>query len=354
VHQVRTARHRERLVRQVLLVALLSVGQGFSPAFGSSPAFAQDFDPNATATFSIIARDAATGELGIAVQSKAFGAGNRAMTIKGGVAVIAHQASANPMYGGVGLELLGRGMAPDAALDFMVRADEGRDSRQVAILDAQGRTAAWTGKGANDWKGHRCGTNYCAQGNILTGSEVVDAMVTSFESSSGPLAERLLAALDSAQAAGGDARGMQSGAIVIVRPLAGSGGFSDRVIDVRVDDHKTPLAELRRLLNMVRSGQQITDANRLMREGNLEGAAATAEKATKLSPENDNAWVALAAIHLKAGRKPAALDALRKAIELNPTNRRQLPKNQNFKPLADDPEFQKLTRESRSSAREPF
>jgi uncharacterized Ntn-hydrolase superfamily protein len=312
------------------------VGQAFRPAF------AQDFDPNATGTFSIIARDPATGELGMGVQSKAFGAGNRAMTIKGGLAVIAHQASANPMYGGVGLELLGRGMTPEAALEFMVRADEGRDARQVAILDAQGRTAAWTGKSANDWKGHRCGTNYCAQGNILTGPEVVDAMVKSFESSSGPLAERLMAALDAAQAAGGDARGMQSGAIVVVRPLAGSGGFSDRVVDIRVDDHKTPLAELRRLLNMVRSGQQITEANRLMREGNLESATATATKATQTSPENDNAWVALAAIHLKAGRKPAALEALRKAVELNPTNRRQLPKNQNFQSLIDDSEFKRI------------
>jgi uncharacterized Ntn-hydrolase superfamily protein len=294
-------------------------------------------------TFSIIARDPATGELGMAVQSKAFAAGNRAMTIKGGVAVIAHQASANPMYGSVGLELLGRGMTPEQALEFMLRADEGRDNRQVAILDAQGRTAAWTGKGANDWKGHRCGTNYCAQGNILMGAGVVDALVTSFEKSSRPLAERLLDALDAAQAAGGDARGMQSGALVIVRPLAGSAGFSDRVVDIRVDDHKTPLVELRRLLNMVRSGQQVTDANRMLREGNLEGATAAAQKATQLSPENDNAWVALASMHLKAGRKPAAFDALRKAIEINPANRRQLPRHTSFESLREDPEFKKLT-----------
>ncbi len=238
-----------------------------------SIAKAQDYDPNSMGTFSIIARDPSTGELGMAVQSKAFAAGNRAMTIKGGVAVIAHQASANPMYGSVGLELLAAGMAPQQALDFMVRADDGRDNRQVAILDMQGRSAAWTGKGANDWKGHRCGVNYCAQGNILVGEATVAALAQSFESSTGPLAERLMDALDAAQAAGGDARGMQSGALVIVRPLAGSGGFSDRVIDIRVDDHKTPLVELRRLLKMVRSGQLITDANRKVTEGNL--AAAT-------------------------------------------------------------------------------
>jgi uncharacterized Ntn-hydrolase superfamily protein len=310
---------------------------------GAGGLLAQDFEPDATGTYSIIARDPATGELGMGVQSKAFAAGNRAMTIKGGVAVIAHQAAANPMYGGIGLELLGRGMTPQQALDFMLRSDEGRDTRQVAILDAQGRSAAWTGQGANDWKGHSCGTNYCAQGNILTGADVVGAMARSFEASTGPLAERLLSALDAAQAAGGDARGMQSGALVIVSPLAGSGGFSDRVVDIRVDDHRSPLAELRRLLNLVRSGQLITDANRKAGDGQLDAAAEFAQKATQLAPEYDNAWVALASVHLRAGRKPAALDALRRAIELNPANKRQLPRNRNFEALSADPEFRRMT-----------
>lgn len=303
---------------------------------------AQVWDPDELGTLSIIARDPATGELGMGVQSKAFAAGNRAMTIKGGVAVIAHQASANPMYGSIGLELLATGMSPQQALDFMLRSDEGRDNRQVAILDVQGQTAAWSGPGANDWKGHTCGVDYCAQGNILVGPDVVAAMVRSIASSSGPLGERLLAALDAAQAAGGDARGMQSGAIVVVRPLAGSAGFSDRVLDIRVDDHKTPLAELRRLLNMVRSGQMLSDANRLMTEGQAAKATEAAEKATTLSPENDNAWVGLASIHLRAGRKASALDALRRAIELNPANRRQLPRNRNFDALHADADFRKL------------
>jgi uncharacterized Ntn-hydrolase superfamily protein len=309
----------------------------------SGPLFAQDYNPDDMSTFSIIARDPATGELGMAVQSKAFAGGNRAMTIKGGVAVIAHQASANPMYGAIGLELLGAGMTPQQALDMMVRSDEQRDRRQVAILDAQGRTAAFTGTGTNDWKGHRCGANYCAQGNILMGPEVVDAIAKSFESSSGPLPERLLAALDAGQTAGGDARGMQCAALVIARPLAGSGGFSDRVVDLRVDDHKTPLVEIRRLYNMYRSGQLITEANATLNEGNSAAATDVAMKATELSPENDNAWVALANVHLRAGRKAAALDALRKAVELNPANRRQLPKNRNFDALAADPAFRQLT-----------
>jgi uncharacterized Ntn-hydrolase superfamily protein len=306
-------------------------------------AFAQEYDPDLLGTFSIIARDPASGELGMAVQSKAFGAGNRAMTIKGGVAVVAHQASANPMYGALGLELLASGMTPKDALDFMLRADEGRDRRQVAILDMQGRTAAWSGPETNDWKGHRCGPNYCAQGNILAGPAVVQAMVASFEASAGPLPERLMAALDAAQAAGGDARGMQSGAIVIARPLAGSGGFSDRVLDIRVDDHKTPLAELRRLLNLWRSGQILSDANRQLTAGDITGAVAAAQKATELSPENDNAWVALAHMRLRAGQQAGALAAVRRAIELNPANARRLPLNDNFKTLRDHPDFQKLT-----------
>jgi uncharacterized Ntn-hydrolase superfamily protein len=325
-------------MKRALTIALCSVVS----LAASLPAAAQDYDPNQLGTFSIIARDTATGELGMGVQSKAFAAGNRAMTIKGGLAVIAHQAAANPMYGEVGMELLAKGMTPQQALDFMLRADEGRDNRQVSILDVEGRSASWSGKGANDWKGHTCGTNYCAQGNILVGPEVVAALSKSFESSTGPLAERLLAALDAGQAAGGDARGMQSGAIVVVKPLAGSGGFSDRVIDIRVDDHKTPLAELRRLLNMVRSGQLITEANQKATAGDLAAATATATKATELSPENDNTWVALASIHLKAGRKPQALDAIRRAVELNPGNRRQLPKNTNFSSIASDPEFRKI------------
>ena len=161
------------------------------PSWASPVMAAQDDDPDYLATYSIIARDPGTGELGMGVQSKAFAAGNRAMHAKGGVAVIAHQASANPMYGAIGVDLIERGYSPQEALDMMVASDEGRDRRQVAILDMEGRTAAWTGTGASDWKGHRCGRDYCAQGNILVGPEVVDAMAASFEASSGPLAEPL-------------------------------------------------------------------------------------------------------------------------------------------------------------------
>jgi uncharacterized Ntn-hydrolase superfamily protein len=300
-----------------------------------------DYTDEYLATFSIIALDPATGELGMGVQSKAFGAGNRAMTAKGGVAMVAHQASANPMYGPMSIELIERGYSPEEALDQLVRSDEGRDRRQNAIIDIDGRTAAWTGESTSDWHGHRCGVGYCAQGNILAGPEVVDAMVASFESSSGPLAERLMDALDAAQAAGGDARGMQSGAILVVAPRVRD-GFSDRVVDIRVDDHRTPLAELRRILDLQRSGEIIRGINPLLQEGDLAGALVVALSARDKSPDNDNAWVALADVQLRMRDRDAAFESLRRAVELNPGRRTTLPRDANFAAVHDDQDFLRI------------
>jgi uncharacterized Ntn-hydrolase superfamily protein len=303
----------------------------------------EDHDLDATGTFSIIARDPATGELGMGVQSKSLGVGARTITAIGGFVVMAHQATSNPMYGLLGVDLLRAGMSPQQALDHVVRADEGRENRQVSILDMQGRTAAWTGKSPQDWKGHRCGTDYCAQGNILTGSEVVDAIAKSFESSKGPLAERLLAALDAAQAAGGDQRGRQSAALVVAKPLAGAAGFGDRPVDLRVDDHAVPLVELRRLLNKLRSAAMITESTAKLRAGDAPAAVTAATAATEKAPDNDNAWVALGAAQLRAGNKAAALDAVARAIKLNAANARQLPRNAAFEPLHAEAEFKAFT-----------
>jgi uncharacterized Ntn-hydrolase superfamily protein len=312
-------------------------------AFSVAGVAAQDLGPEAAGTFSIIVRDPTAEELGMAVQSKALATGSRTITVKGGLAAIAHQALANPMYGAIGIELLRAGMAPQQALEQMLRGDEGRESRQVAIIDAQGRTAVWTGSRPNEWKGHRCGSDFCAQGNILSGPEVVQAMARSFESSTGTLAERLLAALDAGQGAGGDARGTQAAALVIAKPLAGAGGFGDRVVDLRVDDHRAPLVELRRLLDLLRSGQLVTEANARLAAGDLSAAEKAAQTAREKSSENDNAWVALGAVYLRAGRKTAALDAVRRAVELNPANRRQLPRDSRFEALHADHEFQEIT-----------
>ena len=310
----------------------------------SISASAQDFDPNYLGTFSIIGRDAKTGELGLAVQSKAFAPGNRVVHIKGGVGVIAHQASSNPMYGEMGLTLLERGLTPQQALDLMVRADAGRESRQVSILDSQGRGATHTGTGPNDWKGGRCGPNYCVQANIMVGPEVVDALEKTFLATEGkPLADRLMDALDAGQAAGGDARGVQGAALVVARPLLNDPNvWNDRVVDLRVDDSKNPFAELRRLLNITHSADLITEANAKANGGDLPGGLKLAQDAVAKSPENDNAYVALANIQLKMNQKSQALETLKKAIALNPANKRQLPKNTNFKGFMDDPEFKKV------------
>lgn len=308
----------------------------------AAKAAAQDYPPDHQGTFSIIGRDAATGELGMAVQSKTIAVGSRTRSGKGGLAVIAHQSASNPMYGELGIQLLQAGMTPQAALDMMLRADEGRDTRQVAILDIEGRTAAWTSPAITDWKGHRCGVNYCAEGNTLAGPEVVDAMAASFEASAGPLAERLLDALWAGQQAGGDKRGTESAAIWILKPLA-LAGYGDRALDLRVDESKAPIPELRRILTAVRSQEAMAEATRLAGRGDLPGAVKAALGARDRSPELDGVWVTLAAIHLRTGAKTDALTEVARAIELNPANRRQLPLNPAFKDLLGDAEFRRLT-----------
>ncbi len=301
-------------------------------------ATAQTYEPGEEGTFSIIGRDPATGQLGMAVHSKTIAVGSRTRGGKGGVAVFAHQSASNPMYSTIGVELLEAGMTPQQALDMMLRSDDGRNSRQVAILDAQGRTAAFTSETITDWKGHTCGVNYCAQGNTLTGPEVVDAMARSFEASSGPLAERLLDALEAGQAQGGDKRGVQSASLMILKPLAIQ-GFGDRELDLRVDEHRTPFAELRRILNAVRSGEILSQANARLAAKDLNGAMERATAAREKSPTNDTAWIALANIHLQMGQTAEALSALRQAVELNPANRKQLLGNRAFEALYKDPDF---------------
>ena len=307
---------------------------------------AQDYDPDIEGTFSIIGRDPATGELGIGVHSKTVAVGSRVRGGKGGVAIFAHQASSNPYYSAIGVELIEAGMTPQQALDTLLRSDEAANRRQVAILDIQGRTAAWTSPDISDWKGHRCGLDYCAQGNTLAGPEVIDGMARSFESTQGqPLAERLLDALDAAQAAGGDRRGMQSAALLVLKPLAGAGGYSDRVLDLRVDEHKRPMTELRRVLNAFRARETIRGVRTRIADGDLEGALQTAYETRDLAPDGDNAWVAIADVQLRMGNRAEALAALRRAVELNPANRNQLPLSQAFAALHDDPEFQRIVRD---------
>ena len=330
------------MIKQKILLAALSF------IIFVTPVKAQiDFTEH-DGTFSIIGRDPTTGELGIGVHSKTVAVGSRTRGGKGGVAIFAHQAASNPMYSMIGIELLEAGMSPQQALDMMLRSDKERNRRQVAILDILGRTAAWTSPDINDWKGHKCGMNYCAQGNTLTGPEVVAAMSDSFESTSGPLVERLLDALDAAQAAGGDKRGMQSASLMVLKPLSGAGGYSDRLLDLRVDEHKQPLRELRRVLAAFLARESIRGVRPKINEGKLKEALDLAIRTRDLFPEGDSAWIAIANVQLRLGNRTEALRALEHAISLNPANKVQLLSNEDFVSLYDDPDFKNMVRNNES------
>lgn len=201
-------------------------------------------------TFSIVACDLEAREWGIAVASKFLSVGAVVPWARAGVGAIATQSYANTTFGPAGLALLEQGYSAQDALNGLLAADEGRDQRQVGMVDAQGRSATFTGSGCYDWAGGRVGPGYAAQGNILAGSDVVDALAETFERTSGILADRLLAALAAGQTAGGDRRGQQSAALLVVRPGGGYAGFNDRAVDLRIDDHPTPVDELSRLLDM--------------------------------------------------------------------------------------------------------
>jgi uncharacterized Ntn-hydrolase superfamily protein len=201
-------------------------------------------------TFSIVAADLAAGELGVAVQSKFLAVGAAVPWLEGGVGAVATQAWANTSYGPRGLALLRSGASPKEAIDALVADDGGRARRQVGIVDAGGRSATYTGDECTDWAGGMCGDGFAAQGNILAGPAVVDGLVSGFRQAQGTLAERLLSALRAAQHAGGDKRGQQSAALVVVKPKGGYGGYNDRYIDLRVDDANDPIEQLAHLLDL--------------------------------------------------------------------------------------------------------
>ena len=202
------------------------------------------------ATYSIAACDPDAEQWGVATQSKFLAVGAVVPWAEPHVGAIATQAWANPRYGSEGLKLLGEGLPADEVVERLTSADEGRDHRQLGVVDREGRAATYTGKECLDWAGGRTGPCYAAQGNILVSAETVDAIADTFESSSGPLVVRLLDCLDAAQAAGGDRRGQQSAAILIVERDGGYGKLSDVVVDLRVEDHERPLEELRRLYGL--------------------------------------------------------------------------------------------------------
>ena len=203
------------------------------------------------ATYSICACDLAAEQWGVATQSKFLAVGAVVPWAEPYAGALATQSYANPRYGPAGLALLREGLSAPEVVDRLTAADEGRDQRQIGIADRRGRAATFTGSGCHAWAGGRTGEGYAAQGNILVSGATVDALAETFEATAGrPLAERLLDCLDAAQAAGGDSRGQQSAALLVVQPSGGYAGLSDLLVDLRVDDHDRPLEELRRLYGM--------------------------------------------------------------------------------------------------------
>jgi uncharacterized Ntn-hydrolase superfamily protein len=203
------------------------------------------------ATYSIAACDLAAGRWGVATQSKFLGVGSVVPWAEPQIGAVATQAYANPRYGPEGLALLREGLSAEVVVERLTSADEGREHRQLGVVDGQGGSASFTGSECHDWAGGRTGPCYAAQGNILVSGQTVDAIAETFESTEGkPLEERLLDCLDAAQAAGGDSRGQQSAALLVVEKDGGYGSLSDAVFDLRVDDHELPLEELRRLYGL--------------------------------------------------------------------------------------------------------
>jgi uncharacterized Ntn-hydrolase superfamily protein len=261
-------------------------------------------------TFSIVARDPKTGEIGVAVQSHWFSVGSIVTWADAGVGAVATQSFVEPAYGPRALELLKRGVPAPDALAQLVAADPQKDVRQVAVIDAQGRVAAHTGARAIAAAGHHVGAQYSVQANMMVSDRVWPAMADAFEQTGGDLADRLLAALDAGQAAGGDIRGRQSAAILVVKPV-GSGrpwAGADRLFDLRVDDAPEPLAELRRLVRLQRAYNHANRGDELMSVKQVEEALAEYKAAAAIAPEIQELpfWhaVTLASIGREAEARP--------------------------------------------------
>ena len=269
-------------------------------------------------TYSIVARDPDTGELGVAVQSHWFSVGPIVAWAEAGVGAVATQSFVDPSYGKLGLELMRIGKSAPDTLKALLAADEGRDVRQVAMIDTQGRVDAWTGKNDIDAAGHHVGKNYSVQANLMLNNKVWPAMAQAFESAKGDLADRMLAALDAAQAAGGDIRGKQSAALVLVTGKPTGQSWKDRTFDLRVDDSAEPLKELRRLVTLQRAYNHMNAGDLAVEKKDNEGALREYAAAERLVPDNAEMiyWHAVALVNM--GRIDESLPLFRRVFRMDP------------------------------------
>ena len=268
-------------------------------------------------TFSIVARDPATGELGVAVQSHWFSVGSIVTWAEAGVGAIATQSFVDPSYGKNGLELMRAGKSAPDTLKELLEKDEGREVRQVAMIDAQGRVDAWTGKNDIQSAGHIVGKDFSVQVNLMSNDKIWPAMAHAFETTKGDLADRMLAALDAAQAAGGDIRGRQSAAIIVVTGKPTGMAWKDRIFDLRVDDSPEPLAELRRLVTLQRAYNHMNAGDLAVEKKDNEGALREYGAAEKLVPNNAEMiyWHAVALVNM--GRVEESLPLFRKVFAMD-------------------------------------
>jgi uncharacterized Ntn-hydrolase superfamily protein len=296
----------------------------------------------AIATFSIVGRDSATGELGVAVASRFFAVGSVVPWAKADVGAVATQSYANTTFGWRGLELLEQGATPEEIVEILVRADDDPERRQFGIVAADGKSATYTGANCLAWAGGRNGPNYAVQGNILASEEVVTAMEKVFLETKGTLAERLYVALVAGDEKGGDARGKQSAALLVVKKNAGYGGYTDRAIDIRIDDHPEPFKELGRLLKLAQVNYSWNEAWTLFVEKKYGEALPHMERVGRLAPDNAEALYDVAVIRLANGKEREALDALKKSLSLNPKLKKQAKEDGDLDGLKGNPEFEDL------------
>lgn len=268
-------------------------------------------------TYSIVARDAKTGEIGVAVQSHWFSVGAIVPWAEAGVGAVATQSFVDPSYGKLGLDLMRAGRTAPEALRALLAGDEGRDVRQVAMVDAQGRVAAHTGAKNIARAGHVTGDEFSVQANMMLKESVWPAMAKAFRETPGDLAARMLAALEAAQSEGGDIRGKQSAALIVVAPQSTGRPWLDRVYDLRVDDHPEPLRELRRILMLARAYRHMNEGDVAVEKNDNERALREYSSASKLAPGNAEMiyWHAVALVNM--GRVDESLPLFRQVFAID-------------------------------------
>jgi uncharacterized Ntn-hydrolase superfamily protein len=269
-------------------------------------------------TYSIVAHDAATGQMGVAVQSHWFSVGSIVTWAEAGVGAIATQSFVDPAYGPRGLELMKSGLSAEQALEALVKVDEGRDVRQVAFVDVEGRVATHTGAKCIKDAVHHVGEGYSVQANMMLNDKVVPAMAKAYETTKGDLAERLMAALEAAQTAGGDIRGKQSAAMLIVKGESTGRSWADRVLELRIEDHPTPIVEMRRLLKVHRAYEHMNAGDVAVEHNDLDLAMAEYGAAAELLPDNVEVQYWAAVTLATSGKIDEALPIFRRVFAADP------------------------------------